>query len=157
MYSSASVNIMHELKELAVSLNDDNAAMPVLMTTGAAGYDLTSCESGIILGRSKALISTGLIINIPKGYCGQIWSRSGLSVKYSIETGAGIIDSDYNGIVKVVLYNHSNDHFEYTKGMRIAQLLIVPITTPCVIQYDNKLIERFETNRIGGFGSTGPN
>ena len=144
-----------DLKELAVIRTCQTACLPVIKTSGSAGYDLCACESGKILPKKRKLVSTGLTIKIPTGYCGQIWSRSGLSVKYGIETGAGIIDSDYNGIIHFVLHNHSDTVFKYTSGMRIAQLLIIPVATPPVVEYNIETFKPIIGTRQGGFGSTG--
>lgn len=144
-----------DLKELSVIKTNPNAYLPVIKTSGSAGYDLCACESGNIFPKKRALISTGLTIQIPDGYCGQIWPRSGLSVKYGIETGAGVIDSDYNGVTHVVLYNHGDNVFEYKRGMRIAQLLIIPVETPPVVEYNADTFKSIKGTRQGGFGSTG--
>jgi dUTP pyrophosphatase len=148
---------MHRRKvnELAVIKVNSNAYLPVIKTSGSAGYDLCSCEDGVVLPRKRELIGTGLTIKIPAGYCGQIWPRSGFSVKYGIETGAGVIDSDYGGVIKVVLHNHSDSAFEYKRGMRIAQLLIIPVITPPVVEYNVVNFKPVAGTRRGGFGSTG--
>jgi dUTP pyrophosphatase len=135
-----------------VVLADGDAKMPVIKTKGSAGFDLYSIEDGIVPARGRTLVKTGVIVDIPDGQCGQIWPRSGLSVKYGIETGAGVIDSDYTAEPGVVLHNLTNDEFHYEKNTRIAQLLIVPIATPALVQVDS--IEANDT-RQGGFGSTG--
>ena len=78
--------------------------------------------------------------------------RSGLAVKHFIDTGAGVIDSDYRGQVKVLLFNHSEEDFEINEGDRIAQLVIERIYTPPVV-----VVEELEDSvrGAGGFGSTG--
>jgi dUTP pyrophosphatase len=73
-------------------------------------------------------------------------------VKHGIETGAGVIDSDYRKDVGVVLHNFSNTPFNYTKGMRIAQLLITPILTPNIVCENT---DEFDDTKRGGYGSTG--
>jgi dUTP pyrophosphatase len=118
------------IKKLAV-----DAFVPTRATNGSAGYDLYSYDTGIINGRSKAMIDTKISISIPKNHCGLIWPRSGLSAKYGIETGAGVIDSDYTGEIKVILHNHSNENFLYEKGMRLAQILIMPVITPKIVEF----------------------
>jgi dUTP pyrophosphatase len=134
-----------------VCLNE-NAMLPVRATFGAAGYDLYSDSDGVVPAHSRVLVGTSISIHIPRGYCGQIWSRSGFSVKSGIETGAGIIDSDYRGELKVLLYNHTNTNFKYAKNTRIAQILLVPVHLPDV----HEVSVLSETNRgAGGFGSSG--
>lgn len=132
-----------------------DAIIPSKATDGSAGYDLYSYGSGSIDAGSQLLVDTKIAIAIPNEYCGFIWSRSGLSVKNGIETGAGVIDSDYRGELKVVLHNHSTTPFIFTKGTRIAQLVIAPL--PKIIV--NEVAEFDESKQTerggGGFGSTG--
>jgi len=117
-----------------------------------AGLDVYSDEDTIISPRSSKLVSTNLKISIPDGCVGLLWSRSGLSVKNSIEVGAGCIDAGYTGEVKVHLYNHGDDIFNISKGDRIAQLLTIPIN----INMYERVDELSDTERgTGGFGSTG--
>jgi dUTP pyrophosphatase len=125
-----------KVKELAVTKVNSNARLPIIKTNGSSGYDLFSCEDGVVLPRKRELISTGLTIKIPDGYCGQIWSRAFFSDNHGIETGACVIDNDYGGVIKIVLHNHNDSVFEYKRGMRIAQLLIIPIITPPVVEYN---------------------
>ena len=82
----------------------------------------------MILPRDKALISTGLQMQIPLGNYGRIAPRSGLAVKHFIDVGAGVIDADYRGEVKVLLFNFGSDSFTVEKGDRIAQLIIEKYT-----------------------------
>ena len=79
-----------------------------------AGADLKASESSIVPARGKALVSTGLCLELPEGHVGLIWPRSGLAVKHSIDCGAGVIDSTYRGEIKVLLFNHSDDNFTGT-------------------------------------------
>ena len=137
---------------LVVKKLEPDAKLPSRATTGSAGYDLYSYDDGMILPGCQALVSTKIAMKIPDGYCGLIWSRSGLSVKHGIETGAGVIDSDYRKDIGVVLHNLSNIPFNYTKGMRIAQLLITPILTPNIVCDD---AVDFDDTKRGGYGSTG--
>lgn len=138
---------------LKVVLLDSNAVLPVKMTPGSAGYDIYSSMSGVIKPHSRLLVSTSIAMQIPKNHVGQIWPRSGISVKSGIQTGAGIIDSDYIGEIKVLLYNHSDTEFSFENQTRIAQILILPIYNKFdIVECDN--LE--ETKRgSGGFGSTG--
>jgi dUTP pyrophosphatase len=151
--------ICPERKELVISKSNPNAYLPEIKTSGSAGYDICSCEDGQIMPRTRTLVDTGIMIKIPDGYCGQIWPRSGFSVKYGIETGAGVIDSDYKGVIKVVLHNHGDEVFNYTKGMRIAQILIIPVSTLPVAEYTTETFEAYSSDSnqrgSGGFGSTG--
>lgn len=118
-----------------------------------AGLDISATLGGVIKSNSYGTVDTGLFIEVPKGYVGIIWSRSGLAMKHGIHVGAGCVDSGYTGEVRVVLYNHSNEDFTYEKGDRIAQLLTIPINVERYVQTDEF---SNTTNRgTGGFGSTG--
>lgn len=117
-----------------------------------AGQDIFSAEDVIILAGQSALVSTDLRIQVPPGYVGLVWPRSGLSVKYQIEVGAGCIDAGYQGEVKVHLYNHSNNSYHVKVGDRIAQLLTLPVNL-----HDYEPIEEFADSERGeaGFGASG--
>lgn len=129
-----------------------DAQIPTKGTKGSAGYDLYAAHNAVIEPHGKALVSTDLIIEIPEGYYGRIAPRSSLAWKNHIDVGAGVIDSDYRGVVGVILFNlDSTQTFKVNKGDRIAQLIIEKY-------YDFELKEVEEistTQREGGFGSTG--
>lgn len=131
---------------------DSNAVLPVRSSTGAAGYDLASCEECVVPSRGKALVRTGLAVKVPSGTYGRVAPRSGLAWKNFIDTGAGVIDEDYRGELKVLLFNHSDTEFEVKLGDRIAQLILEQICTPEV----QEVVDLDATIRgAGGFGSTG--
>ena len=118
----------------------------------AAGYDLISNEDKEIESRNKGLVSTGISMAIPVGYYGWVAPRSGLACKNFIDVGAGVIDSDYRGEVKVLLFNFAETNFQVKKGDRIAQLIIEKIGLPEIQEVENL----DDTARAdGGFGSTG--
>ena len=129
-----------------------NAIIPKRGSVDAAGYDFCSVAEVIVPAWDKALVSTGWAVAIPNGHYGRIASRSGLAVKNNIEVGAGVIDSDYRGEVKVVLRNHSDIPFIVNTGDRIAQMVIEVISTPEVMEVDDLSIT---VRAGGGFGSTG--
>jgi dUTP pyrophosphatase len=119
-----------------------------------AAFDIEANEETHLYGYSRQLISTGVRMAIPEGYCGIIKSRSGLAVKNSIEVGAGVIDAGYRGEIKVLLCNHGDTVLPIKPGDRIAQLMIVPV--PAVTLEVVKDLD--ETTRSDkGFGSTGLN
>ena len=119
-----------------------------------AAFDLEADEDTVVYGYSRKLISTGIRMAIPEGYCGIIKSRSGLAVKNSIEIGAGVIDAGYRGEIKVLLCNYGEDSFYVKPGDRIAQLMIVPV--PAVtLEVVEDLDETTRSDK--GFGSTGLN
>ncbi|KAF8665603.1 hypothetical protein AX16_000059 [Volvariella volvacea WC 439] len=137
---------------LRIKRHSDKAKMPTRGSAHAAGYDLYSAERTIISARGKAAIDTQISVAVPPGTYGRVAPRSGLASKFMIDTGAGVIDADYRGIVKVILFNHSDRDFEIQEGDRIAQLILEKIYTPEVVEVE----ELDETERgIGGFGSTG--
>jgi len=120
-----------------------------------AGQDVYSNEDILIHPLDSAIIHTGLFIEVPKGYVGLLWSRSGLSCNSKIEVGAGCIDYGYQGEVLVHLYNLGMNSFQVTKGMKITQLLTIPaLTTP--YKQTGNWSESVETLRgEAGIGSTG--
>jgi dUTP pyrophosphatase len=117
-----------------------------------AGLDVHASKGATIPAESSALISTGLVIAVPNGHVGLLKSRSGLSVKYSLEVGAGVIDSGYRGEVKVHLYNHGHEAYKVNKGDKIAQLITIPIN----LGHYEKVSQLVDAPRSSaGFGSTG--
>lgn len=132
-------------------------AMPSYATEGAAGLDLRACidEPMQIAGQETVLLPTGLAIYIADpGIAAVILPRSGLGHKHGIVLGnlVGLIDSDYQGELKISCWNRNQDHFTVNPGDRIAQLVFLPI-----IRTHFTLVDNFvETNRgQGGFGSSG--
>ncbi|MCA0255969.1 MAG: dUTP diphosphatase [Proteobacteria bacterium] len=132
--------------------------LPSYETASAAGMDLraaVSADEPMTLAPGKrALVPTGFIMEIPAGFEAQIRPRSGLAFKNGITclNTPGTIDSDYRGEVKVLLINLGDDTFLIKRGMRIAQMVIAPVTQVSVAE----ISEVSETKRgAGGFGSTG--
>jgi dUTP pyrophosphatase len=130
--------------------------LPAYATEGAAGADLRAAvESEMVLepGR-RAAVPTGLVLEIPDGYEGQVRPRSGLAIKagLTIANAPGTIDSDYRGELKVLLVNLGSEAVSIGRGDRIAQLLIAPVTKASFIETEDLSASgRGE----GGFGSTG--
>lgn len=130
--------------------------LPQYETLSAAGLDVraNTTESIWLKSLERALIPTGLYVEIPEGYEIQVRPRSGLAAKYgiSIANAPGTIDPDYRGEIKVILVNLSNEAFELKPGERIAQLVVAQFTR---IEWEN-VSQLSETERgTGGFGSTG--
>ena len=110
---------------LFVKLINNNKNLPTRATDYAAGLDLFSNENGIIKPQERKMISTGIILQIPNDYYGRIAPRSGLALKNGIDVLAGVIDSDYRGEIKVILYNSDKENiYEYKIGDKIAQIII---------------------------------
>ncbi len=132
--------------------------LPRYETEGAAGLDLVAANGEgapiTLEPQGRALVPTGLVLQIPQGYEGQVRPRSGLALKHGITVlnAPGTIDADYRGEVQVLLVNCGRDPFVITRGMRIAQLVVAPVTTAILVEQD----DLSETARAGaGFGSTG--
>ena len=132
-----------------------NAIIPSRGSAGAAGYDMSSIEHKTVPARGSVLISTGIRIQIPNDCFGHILPRSGLAVKHGIHVGAGVVDSDYTGIIHVLLFNHKDVDFEVQPGDRIAQLVLQRIYLPEWKEVNTQ--EELTSTERGdaGFGSTG--
>jgi len=129
-----------------------DAIVPTRGSVGSVGYDLYSSMDCTLCRSERALISTGIAIVLPHGVYGRVAPRSGLAVKYGIQVGAGVIDMDYTGEVKVVIFNHGYKDFKVKKGDRIAQLIMERCETPSIEEIDS--VEDTERGS-DGFGSTG--
>lgn len=132
----------------------ENAHLPTRGSSGAVGYDLYSDEDVVVPRGARTLVGTGVALVLPVGTYGRVAPRSGLAVKHGINVGAGVVDPDYTGEVKVLLFNHGSDAFEVKRGDRIAQLILERCETPDVEEVG--AIEDTERG-AGGFGSTGTN
>ncbi len=152
----------HALSQPLLSLvrlpHGEGIELPAYETSGAAGMDLraaVAADAPLTLEPGKrALVPTGLVFEIPHGYEGQIRPRSGLAFKNGITclNTPGTVDSDYRGEVKVLLVNLGEEPFVIERGMRMAQMVIAPVTQVAV----REAAETSETTRgAGGFGSTG--
>lgn len=140
------------MKTMFIKRTHVNAVIPKKGSKTAAGYDLCSVDSAVVPAWGKVLVATGLVIAIPDECYGRIASRSGLSFKNDIEIGAGVIDSDYRGEVKIILRNFSDTPFTVKVGDRVAQIIIEMIASPEI----QELKDLSDTDRSdGGFGSTG--
>ena len=138
--------------QIPVVLLNDKATMPTKAHKSDAGWDLYAANSTVISEHQRKTIETGIALEIPDGYVGLIWPRSGLSVKQGIDVLAGVVDSGYRGEIKVCLYNTSTLPVEIEAGDRIAQILIQPVSQMEMIAVDTLSdTERGE----GGFGSSG--
>ena len=130
----------------------ENATVPTKANGSDAGYDLYALEGAIIDKHCHKLIKTGIAMEIPDGYVGLIWPRSGLAYKYGLDVFAGVIDSSYRGDIGVILYNAQYSNYTIEQGDRIAQILFQKVE-----DFDLNLVENLDdTNRgMGGFGSSG--
>ena len=134
----------------------EEAVVPKYETKGSSGLDLSANVKSKITIKpgEKCLVPTGLAVSIPKDYELQIRPRSGLAAKNSITVlnTPGTIDSDYRGEIKIILINLGKENFEITNGLRVAQMVLCPISKAELSEVDNL----DKTSRdSGGFGSTG--
>ena len=141
--------------ELRVTRLRDDALLPAQAHRGDAGLDLSACEEVTIEPGERALVSTGLAVEIPEDHAGIVAPRSGLALRHgiSIVNTPGVIDAGYRGEVRVILLNTDRrEAFTVEPGMRIAQLLVMRVTPVEVIEVTGLT----ETARgAGGFGSSG--
>jgi dUTP pyrophosphatase len=136
----------------------ENLPLPGYETAGAAGMDLRAAVPEdrplLLLPGRRALVPTGLVLEIPEGFEGQVRPRSGLALKHGVTclNTPGTIDSDYRGEVKVLLVNLGEEEFAVTRGMRVAQLVLSEVSRLAV----EERMRAGQTQRnAGGFGSTG--
>ncbi len=128
--------------------------IPRYMTPGAAGLDLLADEAASLAPGERRLVPTGLALEIPPGYEGQVRPRSGLAMRNGIGmvNAPGTVDSDYRGEVGVLLVNHGQERVDLARGDRIAQLVVAPVVRVTLVEVD----ELGASDRgAGGFGSTG--
>lgn len=142
--------------EINITRLTDTAKLPDRGSEYAAGYDLFAdiTEDVVIAPHETKMIGTGLAMEIPVGYWGGVFARSGLSAKEGLRPAncTGVVDSDYRGEVKVALHNDSEVSRTITPAEKIAQLVVVPFLAVTF----NEVSELSETVRgEGGFGSTG--
>lgn len=147
------------MKIINIKKTNENAKIPTYGSVYAAGADLYAVihneENKVeILPGETAFIDTGIVMEIPNGYVGLVYARSGLSCKQGLAPAnkVGVIDSDYRGNIMVALYNQSNETRIVSEGDRIAQIVIQPVE-----QFGFKVKENLsDTIRgNGGFGSSG--
>ena len=140
------------MDSLRVKRLDVRATLPTRGSEGAVGYDLACIEDFRLDTQSHTLVPTGLGFQLPPGVYGRVAPRSGLTVKHGIHIGAGVIDPDYMGEVKVAMFNLGLQPVEFKKGDRIAQLILERCEVPDVLEVDILV----STSRgDSGFGSTG--
>ena len=134
----------------------DDVVLPDYATPGAAGMDIAAhLDTAVTLAPfARAAIATGFSMQLPSGYEAQIRPRSGLALKHgvTVANAPGTIDSDYRGEVAVILINLSQQDFTITPGMRIAQMVIAPVTH---CRFEDTLQLDMSDRGAGGFGSTG--
>jgi dUTP pyrophosphatase len=140
--------------ELPIRRLRDEAIVPERAYAGDAGLDLAACEGAELRPGERAVVGTGLAVAIPDGYAGFVQPRSGLAARHgiSVVNAPGLIDAGYRGEIRVVLLNTDRtETFVVQPGMRIAQLVVLPVPELDVIERD----ELPESERgVRGFGSS---
>jgi dUTP pyrophosphatase len=140
--------------ELPIRRLRDDAVVPSRAYAGDAGFDLAACERIELAPGERATVGTGLAVAVPDGYAGFVQPRSGLAARHGITivNAPGLVDSGYRGEVRVVLLNtDTSEPFVVEPGMRIAQLVVVPVPGVDLIEVD----ELPESERgVRGFGSS---
>ena len=142
------------MTDLLVKRLHDGATLPVRAYEGDAGLDLSACERVELAPGARAVVGTGLAVAIPDGHAGFVQPRSGLAARHGIAVvnSPGLVDSGYRGELKVVLLNTDRDEsFVVEPGMRIAQLVVVPVATPPPVE-----VQELPASERGekGFGSS---
>jgi dUTP pyrophosphatase len=130
-----------------------HAKLPEYKSRGACGLDLYASEEVRLAPKEWKAVATGIAVEIPSGFEGQVRARSGLALNNGIGVlnSPGTIDSDYRGEIKVILFNFSESEFNIQPGMRIAQLVISKVYRPKVVESELSTTKRGKN----GFGSTG--
>jgi dUTP diphosphatase len=140
--------------EVAVRRLRDDATLPSQAYDGDAGLDLAACEAFTLDPGERAVVPTGIAVEIPEGYAGFVQPRSGLAARHGIGlvNSPGLIDSGYRGEIKVILVNTDvREPFAIEPGMRIAQLVVMPVPAVRLVEADELAV----SERGGrGFGSS---
>jgi dUTP pyrophosphatase len=131
-----------------------DATLPHRAYDGDAGFDLVACDGAVLGPGERAVVSTGIAVEIPEGYAGFVQPRSGLAAKHGIGVvnSPGLIDAGYRGEVRVVLVNTDrSEPFVVEPGMRIAQLVVAPVAAVRLVE-----VEQLAGSERGarGFGSS---
>jgi dUTP pyrophosphatase len=140
--------------ELPIQRLHEDAVVPAQAYAGDAGLDLAAAEGVELAPGARAVVGTGLAVAIPEGYAGFVQPRSGLAARHgiSVVNSPGLIDSGYRGEISVVLLNTDNaEPFSVEAGMRIAQLVVVPVPAVAVLETDE--LPGSERG-VRGFGSS---
>ena len=134
----------------------EDISLPSYETAGSAGMDIAAAvEDDVVIGPGeRSLIPCGFSMALPPGYEAQVRPRSGLAVKHgvSLVNAPGTIDSDYRGEVKVPVINHGSEPFTVTRGMRIAQMIVAPVSRTEFVEVEELPVT---ARGEGGFGHTG--
>lgn len=131
---------------------DPDVKIPSYAHPGDAGMDMYAGETVTVLPGEVGKIKSGLSIEVPEGYVGLLWDKSGLSINHGIKTLSGVLDSGYRGEVVYGVINLGKESYTFEKGSKVTQMLIQPVERAEIEEVD-KLSE--SSRGSGGFGSTG--
>ena len=137
---------------LLVKKLNEEAMIPTRGSAMAAGADLYALEEVILQPKTRALVRTGIAVEIPPEYYGRIAPRSGVSVQTGLLVNAGVIDSDYRGELKILFQNFSEEEVKIAKGAKVAQLILEQVGILPILEVDDLDVSERGEN---GFGSTG--
>jgi dUTP pyrophosphatase len=131
---------------------ENEAKIPEYAHEGDAGMDFFALEKVTISPGQKALIRTGICIEIPHGYVGLFWDKSSIGIKNGIKVLGGVIDSGYRGEVQIGMINLSQEDYTFEKGHKVSQMIIQKVESPTIAH-----VEALDDSHrgIGGFGSSG--
>ena len=140
--------------DVAVRRLREDAHLPHQAYEGDAGFDLAACERVVLAPGARAVVATGIAVEIPQGYAGFVQPRSGLAARHGVGVvnSPGLIDSGYRGEIKIVLINTDREEaFVVDPGMRIAQLVVAPVAAVRMVE-----VEELAVSERGarGFGSS---
>lgn len=139
-------------KELLVKKFFKDVSLPEYMMASDVGIDLRANESIVLKPLEQKTVRTGIAIKIPENHVGLVRDRAGIVSKMNVHTAAGTFDPAYRGEVSIVLINFSDESVQIEKGMRIAQLVIIPVAKVRIVEVAKlPMSERYDK----GFGSTG--
>tara|TARA_R110001592_G_scaffold32344_1_gene113416 strand:+ start:322 stop:837 length:516 start_codon:yes stop_codon:yes gene_type:complete len=141
-----------QMEKVLVKKLEESATTPTKAHEHDAGWDLYASKPTTIVPNSRKTVSTGISLQIPEGYVGLIWPRSGLAVKNGIDVFAGVIDSGYRGEIKVCLYNSSDWKVDLNSGERVAQIIIQKLPNIEMLEVQDL---QHSNRGEGGFGSSG--
>jgi len=139
--------------QLLIKKLSPNAIIPTRASQGSVGYDLYSTEDTVVPCQcGRVIVGTGIAVGLPEDVYARIAPRSGLAAKHCIDVGAGVIDPDYTGEIKVIMFNHGSVEYVIKQGDKIAQMILERCETPPI----EEVIEIEDTVRgTQGFGSSG--
>lgn len=143
---------MIDSMELKVKKLSAEAKLPTFAHSDDAGIDLYAVEETWLEPGQVVRVKTGIAVEIPEGYAGLCWDKSGLSTNHSLKTVAGVIDAGYRGEIMVGMMNLGKETYTFKPGDKVTQMIIQKVEHPDIVEVS----ELSETQRgVGGFGSTG--